>query len=65
MEQIKAINDAMSFLAMVASTPAPTRKVYKELVNKHLNQLKDAGVDNNICEHFSAITWNIRSFVTK
>lgn len=55
MEQIKAVNDAMSFLAM-ASESAPNPRVYQELREKHYNQLKESGASKYICDHFFDIS---------
>lgn len=54
--QIKAINDTMSFIAMVSDprNTQPTSGI-EEHINYHVSLLKGAGIPDEVCDHFIAL----------
>lgn len=63
-QQIKAINDAISFLAMVTTEKTSPKSFEASRTNVML-QLEDAGVDEYIYEHMWIVTNQIKPYVTK
>lgn len=59
--QIKAINDAMSFLTTIWCIKDVSR--LKEHVARHYKQMVDAKVDKNIIDHFDAIMHSHISYI--
>lgn len=56
-EQITAINNAMSVLTTLHEAPGMVSlEEFKEYIEFHIKALKDSGVDRDIIEHFKAIT---------
>lgn len=56
-EQITAINNSMSVLSDMVNVAGCITSLedFKQYVNKHTKELKDAGVDNFITEHFGTL----------
>lgn len=59
--QIKAINDAMSFLTTIWCIKDTS--ILKEHFTKHLRQLLDSGVDKDVVEHFDRIMHSHLNYV--
>lgn len=60
--QIKAINDAISFLAMVATEKGSSQD-YETCRNNIMLNLEKAGIADEIYEHFWIITNQIKPYV--
>lgn len=60
-DQIKAINDAMSFLTIIEGNKDV--QLLEEYTNRHCKQLVEAGVDKNIVDHFAVLMHSHISYI--
>lgn len=61
-EQIKAINDAMSSLTTICGNYIHTTEEFKEFRNHHMKMMQDAGVPNDIWDHYNIIATSMYNY---